>query len=125
MSPAPPPAPPRPSPIEFLILHEVYRLGSASPTDLAQTPHIGDSRTYHTVLTYLRRLQDKGFLKARRVGRDLFYTPVQPLEVLLRPAIEEFLDFVIGDSPAGYELLNQILAERVRSGVAAAPLGER
>lgn len=111
MSPRPQ-EPPRPSPLELRILNEIYRLGSASPSELLVIPAIGSGRHYQTLVTLCNRLKVKGFLRTSRFGRDITYSPVYSQEEVLRPAIEEFLDSAVGDNPEAFDLLLKILEER-------------
>lgn len=47
---------------------------------------------FWTVQTFLRRLKEKGYLKARRVGQCNLYSPaVQPLRVI-RELMDDFVD---------------------------------
>jgi len=112
MAPSSPPTE-RPTPTELAILLAIYALGSASPTDLNALPQFKD-RAYTTIQTLCARLREKRYLDASRFGRDILFTPALPLEGVLRPEIEEFFASVLDNSPQGYQLLLEMVGERLK-----------
>ena len=65
---------------------------------------------YKTVLTYLRRLQAKGYLSGRREGRSTFYSPrVRPGRVI-RETVKDFVNRLFDGEPL--PLVEHIIREQ-------------
>lgn len=77
---------------ELEVARIVWRLGEATVREVHESLPRGRKLDFWTVQTYLRRLKDKGYLKARRVGQGNVYSPaIQPKKVM-RQLMDDFLD---------------------------------
>ncbi|HET9208745.1 MAG TPA: BlaI/MecI/CopY family transcriptional regulator [Thermoanaerobaculia bacterium] len=70
----------------------------------------------NTVRTFLKRLQNKGYLTAEpSTGRELLYRPSVPFDVALRFHVGRFLDqFALGGRE-DLEVLRQLVEQRLAS----------
>ena len=77
---------------ELEIARIVWDLGEATVRQVHEALPRGRKLDFWTVQTYLRRLKQKGYLKARRVGQGNVYSPaVQPKRVI-RELMDDFVD---------------------------------
>jgi BlaI family transcriptional regulator, penicillinase repressor len=72
--------PPAPGKAELEIATIVAELGEATVRQVLDKLPGERDIDFNTVQTYMRRLETKGFLKSRRVGRCNVYTPVGTLD---------------------------------------------
>ena len=77
---------------ELEVARVIWRLGSAT-VGQAYDAISEDSRPdYTTVQTYIRRLETKGYLRARRMGRNKVYAPkIRPSQVI-RETVDDFMN---------------------------------
>jgi BlaI family penicillinase repressor len=74
------PVPPR---SELEVARIVWNLGSATVRQVLDAMPEGRDVDFKTVQTYLRRLKAKGYLRTRREGRTMVYSPrVHPNRVI-------------------------------------------
>jgi BlaI family transcriptional regulator, penicillinase repressor len=73
--------------------------------------HLAQSRSidYATVQTYLRRLEQKGYLRTRRMGRNKLYTPKISRRRVVGQVIEELLKQLFDGRPL--ELMQHLIRE--------------
>src|ERR1700692_2327720 len=72
------------------VVQIVWERGRASVREVLEALPAGRNLDFKTVQTYLRRLEDKGYLRKRREGRAMIYLPrVEPRRVV-REGIEDF-----------------------------------
>jgi predicted transcriptional regulator len=77
---------------ELEVARIVWRLGGATVRQVLDAMPPERGLDFKTVQTYLRRLEAKGYLRARRHGRSKIYSPrVQPSRVV-REVVDDFLD---------------------------------
>lgn len=77
---------------ELEIARIVWELGEATVRQVHEALPKRRKLDFWTVQTYLRRLKDKGYLKARRVGQGNVYSAaVQPKRVI-RELMDDFMD---------------------------------
>lgn len=77
---------------ELEVARIVWDLGEATVRQVHEALPRGRKLDFWTVQTYLRRLKEKGYLKARRVGQGNVYSQaVQPKRVI-RELMDDFLD---------------------------------
>jgi predicted transcriptional regulator len=77
---------------ELEVARIVWELGEATVRQVHDALPRGRKLDYWTVQTYLRRLKEKGYLKARCVGqRNIYSQAVQPKRVI-RELTDDFLD---------------------------------
>jgi len=74
---------PVPARSELEVARVVWDLGSATVRQVLDALPKGRELDFKTVQTYLRRLAVKGYLRTRREGRTMIYSPrVQPNRVI-------------------------------------------
>ncbi len=77
---------------ELEVARIVWQLGEATVRQVHEALPRGRKLDFWTVQTYLRRLKQKGYLKARCVGQGNVYSPaVQPKRVI-RELMDDFVD---------------------------------
>ena len=77
---------------ELEVARIVWKLKRASVRDVVDALPSDRSLDFSTVQTYLRRLEQKGILTVRRVGRSNVYAPKIKPDRVVRHAVHEFLD---------------------------------
>jgi predicted transcriptional regulator len=83
---------------EHRIMEVIWRRGSATVADVADDLAGKDGAAYNTILTMMRILKDKGYLRARKDGRAHIYTPVVDRDDAARSAVRQLLSkFFAGD----------------------------
>ncbi len=84
---------------EAEILRLVWELKEASAQQIWEALPEGRDLAPATVLTVLRRLRDKGFLKSRTLGKAHFFSPaIQPQLVISKTVSELVKRFFGGDA---------------------------
>ena len=74
---------PVPAKSELEVARIVWGLGSATVRQVVEAMPKGREVDFKTVQTYLRRLKAKGYLRTRREGRTMVYSPrVHPNRVI-------------------------------------------
>ena len=74
---------------ERQIMDAVYARGEASATQVVQDLADPPSRT--AVRTFLRILEEKGYVKHRKEGREFIYHPIQPRRNVGKSALRRVL----------------------------------
>lgn len=97
-----------PTTAEWKILKEVAERGACAARDVVAATHERLGWSTSTVKTLLRRLVEKGLLKATRVGNSFLYEPTRAADSALREAADELL------SNAGSAAVGPLLAYMVR-----------
>ncbi|MBI2825596.1 MAG: BlaI/MecI/CopY family transcriptional regulator [Planctomycetia bacterium] len=76
---------------ELEVARIVWSLGGATVRQVHEALPADRPLDYKTVQTYLRRLEAKGYLHARRQGKSIHYRPrVRPTQVV-RETVEDFV----------------------------------
>jgi predicted transcriptional regulator len=86
------------TPQELEIMKIVWQKGQASVRDVYETLLERRKIAYTTVMTMMRVLQRKGYLKARRDARAYIYRPAHAERQVLRSMVREFVDRVFNGS---------------------------
>jgi predicted transcriptional regulator len=95
------------TPLEALIMDCVWDMPEATVREVKERLEPVKPMAYNTVLTMMRILREKGFLKSRREGRTDVYAPVVSREQMARRSLSELLDrFFAGSAEA---LVSQLL----------------
>jgi len=95
------------TPLEALIMDCVWDLSQATVREVQEHLENVKPMAYNTVLTMMRILRDKGFLKSKREGRMDVYQPRVSREQMGRHRLHELLErFFAGSATA---LVSQIL----------------
>jgi BlaI family penicillinase repressor len=92
--------PPRPglSKAELEIARIVWELKDASVRQVFDALPAGRDIDFTTVQTYLRRLEEKGYLNVRLEGRNRMYSPKVRPQTVIRETVEEMVDLLFGGS---------------------------
>ena len=100
-------APKRLTPTEAVIMDCVWSLPKATVRQVQERLEAERPMAYNTVLTMMRILRDKGFLKSERRGRVDVYRPAVTREQMAGRSLHELLDrFFAGSATA---LVSQLL----------------
>src|SRR5215510_14465231 len=82
------------TPQELAIMKVVWTLGSATVRDVYDALRKKREIAYTTVLTMMKILDQKGYLKAARGDRAFVYRPVRSRQSVLGGMVREFIDRV-------------------------------
>ena len=93
---------------ELDLMEVLWERGSATTAEVRDA--LEDDLAYNTVLTILRRMEDKGYLRHEEEGRAHRYIPLVGREQVRRSTLTRMLDRVFGGSPE--LLLNHLVSER-------------
>lgn len=95
---------------ERQILEAVYRLGSASVNDvLALLP---DPPSYSAVRTFLRILEEKGYLTHTQEGAKYIYQPTKPRPPVAREALYQLIETFFAGHPE--QVVSTLLTDEER-----------
>jgi BlaI family transcriptional regulator, penicillinase repressor len=86
-------------------MKEVWRLEKASVRDVYEALREKRSIAYTTVMTMMKILEDKGYLKKTQVDRAYVYRPARPRQQVVGAMVRDFVDRVF-DGAAGGLLLH-------------------
>jgi predicted transcriptional regulator len=87
------------SPAQLEIMEIVWDKGEVAAVEVRQLLADGRELARETVRTMLERMEDKGWLKHRVVGRTFFYSAAVPREAAAGRKVIELIDTVCGGSP--------------------------
>jgi BlaI family transcriptional regulator, penicillinase repressor len=82
------------TPQELAIMKVVWRLESATVRDVYEALRTRRQIAYTTVMTMMRILEEKGYLKKTAVERAHVYRPVKPRHQVLGAMLRDFVDRV-------------------------------
>ena len=82
------------TPHELAIMKVVWRLGKATVRDVYEALRARREIAYTTVMTMMKVLEDKGYLKKTMVDRAHVYVPAQPRQQVVGAMVRDFLDRV-------------------------------
>lgn len=85
---------------EMEILHHVWDLGEATVNDVKDRITVNRKVAYTTVMTIMKNLADKGYLKFRKDGATYVYTAAQAPEKVQSSLIGKLVDKVFKGSPS-------------------------
>ena len=85
------------TPAELEIMQALWRQGESNVHALRAA--LGDDRTYTTISTLVRILEQKGFVRSRPVGRAHLYAAVGPREDYARTAVGDLVDRLFEGEP--------------------------
>src|SRR5919107_1860927 len=86
--------PPTLTPQELAIMKVIWRLGSATVRDVYEALRTERTVAYTTVMTMMRILEDKGYLKKTRVDRAHLYKPTRARQQVIGVMVKDFVDRV-------------------------------
>jgi BlaI family penicillinase repressor len=87
------------SPAQLEIMEIVWDKSEVAAVEVRQLLANGRELARETVRTMLERMEDKGWLKHRVVGRTFFYSAAVPREATAGQKVIELIDTVCGGSP--------------------------
>ena len=93
------------TPHELAIMKVVWKLDSATVRDVYEHLRARRSIAYTTVMTMMKILEEKGYLKKVRVERAYVYRPAKPRQQVVGAMVRDFVDRVF-DGAAGGLLLH-------------------
>jgi len=86
-------------------MKEVWRLEKATVREVYEALREKRTIAYTTVLTMMKILEDKGYLKKSQVERAFVYRPARPRQQVVGAMVRDFVDRVF-DGAAGGLLLH-------------------
>ena len=95
---------------ELEIMHVIWRHPSVTVRDVYEELLQRRKIAYTTVMTMMRVLERKGYVKATRADRAFVYRPTRPEQQVLRSMVREFVDRVFNGS--AQPLLVQLIEDR-------------
>jgi predicted transcriptional regulator len=88
------------TPQELAIMKVVWRLDKATVRDVYQALRDRREIAYTTVMTMMKILEEKGYLKKTRVDRAYLYRPARPRHQVLGAMVRDFVDRVFDGAAA-------------------------
>jgi BlaI family penicillinase repressor len=98
------------TPQELEIMKVVWQKGDTTVRDVYETLLERRKIAYTTVMTMMKILEQKGYLKKRREERAYVYRPAHPEKVVVRSMVREFVDRVFNGS--AHPLLVHLVQDR-------------
>jgi BlaI family penicillinase repressor len=93
------------TPQELAIMKVVWRLEKATVRDVYEALREKRSVAYTTVMTMMKILEEKGYLKKSQAERAYVYRPAKPRQQVVGAMVRDFVDRVF-DGAAGSLLLH-------------------
>jgi BlaI family penicillinase repressor len=84
---------------EHRIMEVMWEKGSATVAKVAEALAGKDGTAYTTILTMMRIMRDKGYLRCRKEGRAHVYIPRVDRETAARKAVRQLLGKFFAGSP--------------------------
>lgn len=84
---------------ELLLMQVLWKRGPSTVQDVVEALPDDESRAYSTVLTTLRILERKGYLRHEQEGRAYVYHPVVDRQEARQGALQYILDRFFNNSP--------------------------
>jgi predicted transcriptional regulator len=88
------------TPQELAIMKIVWRLDRATVRDVYETLRERREVAYTTVMTMMKILEEKKYLKKTRVDRAYEYRPAKPHQLVVGAMVRDFLDRVFDGAAA-------------------------
>jgi predicted transcriptional regulator len=101
------------SPSEWEIMRICWRLGRCTVREVLREDLKTHIRDYRTILTFMTRMANKGWLTVEKEGNTNYYTPAIPQEMALKETIERFLAEVVGPNRENLELVEKVLTRKL------------
>jgi BlaI family transcriptional regulator, penicillinase repressor len=86
------------TPQELELMKIVWQKGQATVRDVYETLLEHRKIAYTTVMTMMRVLEKKGYVKTHRANRAFVYRPARPQRQVVRSMVREFVDRVFNGS---------------------------
>jgi predicted transcriptional regulator len=104
---------------EMEVARVLWELGSASVRQVHDALPAGREIDFTTVQTYLRRLEGKGYAKARLDGRVRIYAPRVKPRTVIRETVDDLIDRLFGGE--AMPLMKHLIEDR---GISEADLAQ-
>jgi BlaI family transcriptional regulator, penicillinase repressor len=88
------------TPSELAIMKVIWRLEKATVREVYEALRERRDIAYTTVMTMMKILEEKGYLKKTRVDRAYRYRPAQPRHQVIGAMVRDFLDRVFDGAAA-------------------------
>jgi BlaI family penicillinase repressor len=82
------------TPQELAIMKVVWRLGPVTVRDVYEAMRAERTVAYTTVMTMMRILEEKGYLRKSSSERAFVYTPAKPRQQVIGAMVRDFVDRV-------------------------------
>jgi predicted transcriptional regulator len=89
------------TPQELAIMKVVWRLGSTTVRDVYEALRQQRRVAYTTVMTMMKILEEKGYLKKTTADRAHVYRPAKPRQQVVGAMVRDFLDRVFDGASDG------------------------
>jgi len=89
------------TPQELAIMKVVWKLEKATVRDVYETLRAKRTIAYTTVMTMMKILEEKGYLKKTRVQRAYVYKPSRPRQQVVGAMVRDFVDRVFDGAASG------------------------
>ena len=84
---------------EMEVLHHVWALGDATVAEVRARIQASREIAYTTVMTVMKNLADKGYLRYEKDGATYVYTSARPPEEVRHSLLDDLVRKVFGGSP--------------------------
>jgi BlaI family transcriptional regulator, penicillinase repressor len=98
------------SPAQREIMEVLWERGALAASEVRDILSTRREISRNTVRTMLERMEGKGWVAHREIGRTFLYAPAQPRQATVTQKVREVLDSVCGGSPE--MLVNALLDSR-------------
>lgn len=102
------------TPHELAIMKVIWRLDSATVRDVYEALRTRRTIAYTTVLTMMKVLEQKGYLKKSQTERAFVYRPAKPRQQVIGAMVREFVDRVF-DGASRTMLLHLVQSAKLNS----------
>jgi predicted transcriptional regulator len=89
------------TPQELSIMKVVWQLEKVTVRDVYETLRKRRQIAYTTVMTMMKILEDKGYLRKSRVERAYVYVPSRPRQQVVRAMVRDFVERVFDGATSG------------------------
>jgi BlaI family penicillinase repressor len=89
------------TPQELAIMKVVWKLDAATVRDVYEAIRARRVIAYTTVMTMMKILEEKGYLKKVRVERAFVYRPAKPRQQVVGAMVRDFVDRVFDGAAGG------------------------
>ncbi len=89
------------TPQELAIMKVVWKLDKATVRDVYEALRAKRTIAYTTVMTMMKILEEKGYLKKARVERAYVYKPSRPRQQVVGAMVRDFVDRVFDGAAGG------------------------
>jgi len=97
------------SPSEWEIMRICWRLGRCTVREVLREDLKTHIRDYRTILTFMTRMANKGWLTVEKGGNTNYYSPAAPKNAAVELQIRRFLKEIVGNDPENRQLLHEII----------------